>query len=77
MQKGPQEKDLGGLSQRLNLNLLRPTYEKVTQEGANLVKTLDLAPEAEQVRVVVRDAGSGSLGSVTISLVPPQLKPKN
>ena len=49
----------------LELNLLQAHYEQVTREGLVYKKVIPRTPRANQLRVVVRDAASGSTGSVT------------
>ena len=50
----------------MELQLLRANYEKVSKEGLIYKKTIEMAPQANQLRVVVRDAASGTVGTVTI-----------
>jgi hypothetical protein len=47
-----------GLSDTMELQLLQPSYEKVTKEGLIYKKTIEMASQANQLRVVVRDAAS-------------------
>ena len=68
VQQGPDGHDVTGESKTLNLRLTRETYERVMKDG--LVWNLDLpvADGAARLRIVVRDASSGSIGSVNIPL---------
>ena len=50
----------------MELQLLQANYEKVSKEGLIFKKTIEMAPQASQLRVVVRDAASGTVGTVTI-----------
>jgi hypothetical protein len=67
-------KDLGGESKTLNLKMNRETYEMVKKEGIFLTRHLKPVPEAAYVRVIVRDAGTGWVGSVAIPVKPPAPK---
>lgn len=68
VQRGPDGKDLAGEVKTLNLNLKRETYDEVMKKGLSLTRNLPLASGVAQFRVVVRDATSGSIGSLTIPL---------
>jgi hypothetical protein len=48
--------------------MLEPTYRKFLTEGLNVKSTLNIASQATKLRVIVRDYGSGMIGSVTIPL---------
>ena len=52
----------------VQLNMLEPTYRKFLVEGLNVKETLTISPRALTLRVVVRDYGSGMIGSVTVPL---------
>jgi len=52
----------------IDLKLLADTYRKFTADGLPVHKTLTLSAQAETVRIVVRDAGSGMIGSLTVPL---------
>jgi len=54
--------------QALNLNLEQKTYERLLRDGLKMSKKLTLDPGAEEVRIIVRDASSGTTGSVFIPL---------
>ena len=66
IQKDQAGRQYGGLDDRLDLNLAEANYQKVMKEGLVYKKTLATEAKASQLRVVVRDSASGSLGSVTI-----------
>ena len=68
VQRGTDGKELAGELKTLNLNLVRETYDEIMKKGLGLTRTLPLAPGAAQLRVVVRDVSSGSIGSLTIPL---------
>jgi len=67
-------KDVGGESKTLNLRMNRETYDTVQKEGFYLTRHLRLSPEATRVRVIVRDAGTGWVGSVSIPVKAPAPK---
>ncbi len=52
----------------IELNMLEPTFRKFLTEGLNVKEMLDVSPGATSLRVIVRDYGSGMIGSVTIPL---------
>ena len=68
VQRGTDGKELAGELKTLNLNLVRKTYDEIMKKGLGLTRNLPLAPGAAQLRVVVRDVSSGSIGSLTIPL---------
>ncbi len=53
-------------AQIVELHLEPATYEKLLREGMKLNRKVQLEPDAEELRVVVRDAASGATGSVYI-----------
>jgi len=52
--------------QHIELNLEEKQYEYLTKAAMVLDRHLTIAPQSTEIRVVLRDTGSGSLGSVTI-----------
>jgi VWFA-related protein len=52
----------------VDMKLLKETYARKRNDGLGFVRYLPLDPKAASVRVVVRDAKSNALGSVTIPL---------
>ncbi len=71
VQRSAEGRDLGGVSQTLNMRLQRPRYEAIMRDGLILIRDLEIAIGADQLRVVVRDASSGALGSLSIPLNQP------
>jgi VWFA-related protein len=57
-----------GTAQTVDLKLVQATYEKLQREGIKLTKQIQLEPDTEELRVVVRDNSSGATGSVFIPL---------
>ncbi len=62
-------RNVHGINDTVNLKLAEATYRKMmSQKAAAFHKEVELASEAHQIRVVVRDARSGQIGSLTIPL---------
>ncbi len=59
---------LDGPMDTIDMKMLADTYKKFMLAGFPLNKTLPLLPGAASVRIVVRDAGSGMIGSITVPL---------
>lgn len=57
---------LGGIQDHLDLALLPDTYEQAVSLGWFYPKTLFIDPQAEKLRVIVRDVSTGSSGSVSV-----------
>jgi VWFA-related protein len=57
---------LVGDKQHLGLNFEQKQYEFLSKAGMVLQRNVTVLPNSEEIRVVVRDLGSGSVGSVTI-----------
>jgi hypothetical protein len=55
-------------SQTLNLNIPAADYESVLRKGLAFSGSVKLVNDATDVRLVARDAGNGSVGTVNISL---------
>ena len=63
----------GGFSETINLNLSREDYQKALAEGLTYSASTEVQPDYYQVRVIVREAGSGHLGSFSKYLEIPDL----
>jgi VWFA-related protein len=63
-----QNKILGATDQTFQLKLPPDLYAKLLKEGVSLTKELPIAPDAVQLRVVVRDANTGTMGTVRIPM---------
>jgi VWFA-related protein len=61
-------KQVGEISKTITLNSLQDDYKKLLQDGFTYSKTLVLAKDASEVRLVLRDDGNGAIGSVIIPL---------
>lgn len=57
-----------GVSKTLDLRLKQQRYELIMREGLVLTQKVDIVPAAHQLRIVVRDATSGAIGTVTVPL---------
>ena len=66
LQKDYSGKFLAAEKQHLNLKFTEGGYERVTKSGLLVRRQLAIDSAAAEIRILVRDAGSGSLGSVTI-----------
>ncbi len=63
----------GGFSDTVNLNLTREDHQRASTEGLTYSRNTEVQPDYYQVRVVVRESGSGSLGSFSKYLEVPDL----
>jgi hypothetical protein len=68
LQRAADGRVLDGTSKTLFLNLKDETYRKLKQDGLVLTRSEKFAPGAVELRIVVRDAPSGSMGSVSVPL---------
>jgi hypothetical protein len=53
---------------KLNLNLKQETYERLQLGGFSYTYPVEVLPEANRIRVVVRDNPSGAIGSLDIKV---------
>ncbi len=68
LQLGPDGSTVTGENKTVNMRLTRATYDEVTEVGVILNRNLPIATGTAKLRVVVRDAASGAIGSVSIPL---------
>ena len=68
VQRNDQGQEFGGLDDKVNLNLTQATYAKLQSDDLAYHRVVTRAPQARLMRIVVRDAASGAMGSVTVSL---------
>jgi VWFA-related protein len=66
VQRNAKGETVAAESQRIGLNLEEKQYEYLSQAGLILARHLRIEPESSELRVLVRDAGSQALGSVTM-----------
>ncbi len=57
---------LAGDKQHVDINFEQKQYEYLCKAGMILQRHISILPGSDEIRVVVRDLGSGSVGSVTI-----------
>ena len=75
LQRDASSKTVAAEEEHLDLNLEEKQYEYLSKVAMVLERHVTIAPQATELRIVLRDAGSGSLGSVT--LPPTAFLPKN
>jgi VWFA-related protein len=68
VQRDSKGNEIDGPLDTIELKLLGDTYRKFATAGLPLRRTMALSPRAETLRIVVRDAGSGMIGSLTVPL---------
>jgi len=66
LQRDQRGKEFGRVNDTITMRLKQTTYEQMLKTGAHYQHALTLSPKADMLRVVVRDARSGDLGSLTI-----------
>jgi VWFA-related protein len=66
VQKNDHGKNFNGETSTISLAMKPETFQRVEQTGLLFHKVVPRVPQATQLRVIVRDASSGTLGSVTI-----------
>lgn len=66
VQRNAQAESIAAESQRIGFNFEEKQYEYLSKAGLILAKHLTIKPDAVEMRVLVRDAGSEALGSVTV-----------
>jgi VWFA-related protein len=59
---------LAAEKQHFDVNFSRKEYDFLAKAGLVLQRRVDVDPASSEIRVLVRDAGSGALGSVTIPM---------
>lgn len=68
VQKKADGSTASSVAESVDLRLESKTYERLLREGMRLSKTVKLEPDAYELRIVIRDAGSGATGSVHVPL---------
>jgi hypothetical protein len=66
VQKNDKGQQFDGLDETVTLNLTRENYDKVIKSGFVFRKSINMNAQAKMVRVIVRDAPSATMGSVTV-----------
>ena len=77
LQRDASGKRVAAEEQHLGLNMEEKQYEYLSKVAMVLDRHVTIAPQSAELRVVLRDAGSGSLGSVTLSTMAFVPKPDN
>ncbi len=67
-QHGAGDKLITSDKEKFDLNLLSETYQKLMIIGTKFSGQILLAPDVVNVRVIVQDSGSGSVGTITIPI---------
>ncbi len=57
---------VGAKSQTINLKPTQEAYQQLLKQGLNFSETVVLEKNASEVRLILRDAGNGAIGSVII-----------
>jgi hypothetical protein len=66
IQKNDRGRTFNGETDTINMAMKPETYQKIEQEGLVFHKVIPRSGQATMLRVIVRDASSGTLGSVTV-----------
>jgi VWFA-related protein len=69
LQLDDQNKIVDALDQTFHLDLLPATYERFLKIGITNTKDVAIQPKAIQLRVILRDASNGNIGSVDVPLM--------
>jgi VWFA-related protein len=68
LQKDSNRKFLAAEKQHVDVKFRHPEYESLVKSGLVLQRRLTIDPGSTEIRILVRDEGSGSVGSVTVLL---------
>ena len=68
LQLDDQSKIIAAVDQTFHLDLLPATYERFLKIGITNTKDVAIQPKAIQLRVILRDASNGNIGSVDVPL---------
>lgn len=68
VQRDDQGKEYGGVDDTVELNLTAETHQKLIANDLGYHRVVPRAPAAKLLRIVVRDASSGAMGSLTVPL---------
>jgi hypothetical protein len=68
LQKDANGKILAAEKQHVDVKLSQQEYESLSKAGLVLQRRLTIDPSSTEIRVLTRDEGSGSVGSVTVPL---------
>jgi VWFA-related protein len=65
---GPTGQSLGTIKKTVGLDVLQEAFDLLVSKGISFGQTLKVRDDAIELRLVIRDAGSGAIGSVNIPL---------
>jgi VWFA-related protein len=68
VQRGSDGEILGGIEDTVRMNLPDQKYQKALEDGLSYTKQVAVNPNVADVRVILRDAGTGKIGAVTVPL---------
>jgi hypothetical protein len=68
VQRDDQGKEYDGVDDTINMNLTQETYRKFVADDLRYHRVVARSTKARLLRIVVRDAATGAMGSVTIPL---------
>lgn len=68
VQKNDRGREFNGKDDGIDLNLSKANYETMMHNGFSYHQVVPLVAQATQLRIIVRDNASGTIGSVTIPL---------
>jgi VWFA-related protein len=66
IQKNDKGQQFNGVEETVTLNLSRENYDKLVKNGFVYRKSVNMASQAKMIKVIVRDAPSGTMGSITV-----------
>jgi hypothetical protein len=69
VQRDDQGKEYGEIEDTVDLSLTKPNFDKLMAEDLVYHRVIGRAATAKLLRVVVRDAPSGAIGSITVPLL--------
>jgi hypothetical protein len=65
VQKEQHGRQVSGVDDTVSMELSQPNYERVQRDGLTYHRVIPRQAQASELRVIVRDAATGALGSIT------------
>jgi hypothetical protein len=65
---GPNGKSIGTMTKTVGMDVPQESFDQLVNQGISFGQTLKLRDDAVGLRLVVRDGGSGAIGSVNVPL---------
>jgi len=65
---GPNGKSIGTMTKTVGMDVPQESFDQLVNQGISFGQTLKLRDDAVELRLVVRDGGSGAIGSVNVPL---------